>query len=192
MTDFIYSLFQGISKNLTVPHRRIKKYHGLADVLITLAILGCATLVSVSIWFTKVFLIPGILALTAVFLSSVSLWAWVYLSNPLIVVACLIIPFTLNLEHLPSRSRDTRTIAFLVVWLVLATPILYVCIRFMKFGRRLLVRPIKRQDATRHHQEVEPTPMSLVYPSPACPLPAYASRPASPDFFNPVSIKEFV
>ncbi len=89
MVDFIYSLFQKISKILTVSHHRIAKYHDLADVLITLALLGCAILVSVFIWLQKVFLIPGTLALTAVFLSSVSLWAWVYLSIPLTLAACL-------------------------------------------------------------------------------------------------------
>ncbi len=186
MTDLIYSLFLKISKKLTVSHRRIAKYRWLAVVIITLAILGCATLVSVFIWFKLVFLIPGILALTAILISSLSLWAWVYLSIPLIVVACLVIPFTVNLERLPSSSRDTRTAAFLVVicfWLVLATPTLYVCIQFMRLGRRLLVRPTK---------QVESTPMPLAEPSPACPLPPYTSPPASPDFLYPVTAKEFV
>ncbi len=190
MTDFIYSLFQKTSKRLAVSHHRIAKYHDLADVLITLAFLGCAILVSVFIWFQKVSLISGTLALTAVFLSSVSLWAWVYLSIPLAVVACLSIPFTLKLEHLPS---DTKTVAFLVVIsLVLATPIIYVCIRFMQFGRRSLVSPTRRQDSRQHHQEVEPTSTSLILSAPACPLPAYTSRPASPDFFNSVTVKGFV
>ncbi len=49
MVDFIYSLFQKISKRLTVSHHRIAKYHDLADVLITLAFLECAILVSVFI-----------------------------------------------------------------------------------------------------------------------------------------------
>jgi len=186
MVDFIYSLFQRISKRLTVSHHRIAKYHDLADVLITLAFLGCAILVSVFIWLQKVFLIPGTLALTAVFLSSVSLWAWVYLSIPLTLTACLSIPLTLNLEHLPS---DTRTITFLVVIsLVLATPILYICIQFMKFGRRSLVSPIRRQNSEQHHQGVEPTPTSLNHPPPACPLPTYTSRPTSLDFFYSSSV----
>lgn len=184
MIDLIYSLFLKISKNLTVSHCRIAKYRGLAVVLITLAILSCATLVSVFIWFKLVFLIPGSLALTAILISSLSLWAWVYLSIPLIVVACLVIPFTVNLERLPSSSHDTRTAAFLVVicfWLVLATPTLYICIQFMRLGRRLLVRPTK---------QVKSTSMPLADSSPACSLPSYASRSASPDY--PVTAKEFV
>ncbi len=91
----------------------------------------------------------------------------------------------LNLQHLPS---DTRTIAFLVVIsLVLATPILYICIRFMKVGRRSLVSPIRRQNSEQHHQGVEPTPMSLNHPPPACTLPACTSRLKSLDFFDPES-----
>lgn len=186
MIDLIYSLFLKISKNLTVSHRRIAKYRGLAVVIIILTILGCATLVSVFIWFKLEFLIPSILALTAILISSLSLWAWGYLSISLIVVACLVIPFTVNLERLPSSSRDTRTAAFLVVicfWLVLATPTLYVCIQFMRLGRRLLVWPTK---------QVESTSMPLADPSPACPLPSYASRSESPDSLYPVTAKEFV
>ena len=183
MAEFVYSLFEKTNKTLTASHRRIANYHGLAGTLIVLAFLGCAALVSVCIWSQKVFLIPGILALIAAYLSGVSLWTWVYLSNPLIVVACLLIPFTLH-------SRDIRTAVFLIAmcfWFVFGIPLLYVCIQFIKCGRRLLVRPIEGQDSRRCHHDVNSNSTPLTHP-----LPAYTTHPASPDIFNPSSVKEFV
>ena len=124
---------------LTCSHQSIASHRPLAVFLTILTFLACGAFVALSIGAKGIVAIPYILAVTAVFLSSLSLWVWVYLAIPLTIINYLAMFAIFDVAYLLPGYVNLSVTAFFVLislWLILGIPIPCVCMKFFEFGRR--------------------------------------------------------